>query len=178
MRDRSWLSSSGMPAGSNRANLRNCITVRVMTKQQRVYLLAGSSLVDLARRKGTPFLYFSTVAFWNANVSRSKRKLDPAALLATRATATKTPSCQKPADVCQLLQITSRTRRSGRGFGCGEIFRTAWLTGPQLECQKCALDFREEQCRDFRRSNHSPDARRLLVRGQFHQPLLASANPA
>src|SRR5205823_10934134 len=114
------LSSNGAPRGSKRANLRNCIAVRVMTKQRRVYLLAGSSLVDLARRKGTPFLYFSTVAFWNANVSRSKRKLDPTALLATRTTATKTPSCQKPADVCQLLQITSRTRRSGRGFGFGK----------------------------------------------------------
>ncbi len=120
MRAASGLSSSGAPRGSNRANLRNCITVRVMTKQQRVYLLAGWSLVDLARRNGTPFLYFSTVAFWKANVSQSKRKSDPAALPAVRATATKTPSCQTPADVCQLLGITSRTRRSGRGFGFGE----------------------------------------------------------
>src|SRR5438552_8452086 len=61
---------------------------------------------------------------------------------------------------------------------CAEIFRSAWLTGPQLECQRCAPDFREEQCRSFRRSNHSPDARRLLARGQFHRPLLASINPA
>src|SRR6266480_5461929 len=83
-------------------------------------LFAGSLLVDLARRKGTPFLYFNTVAFWKAIVSRSKLKPDPAALLATRATATKMPSRQKPADVCQSLGITLRTRRSGRGFGFGE----------------------------------------------------------
>src|SRR5437588_3008936 len=94
MRAASWFSSNGALGGSKRANLRNCITVRVMTKQRRVYLLAGSLFVDLARRKGTPFLYFNTVAFWNANVSRSKRKLDPVALLATRATAMKIPSRQ------------------------------------------------------------------------------------
>src|SRR5437899_9232543 len=120
MRAAKALSSNGAPRGSKRANLRNCITVRVMTKQRRVYLLAGSLLVDLARRKGTPLLYFNTVAFWNANVSRSKLKPDPAALLATRATPTKTPSCQKPTHFCQLLGITSRTRRSGRGFGFGK----------------------------------------------------------
>src|SRR5205823_6956191 len=117
MRAASRLSFNGAPDGSNRVNLRNCITVRVMTKQRRVYLLAGSLLVDLARRKGTPLLYFNTVAFWNANVSRSKLKPDPAALLATRATATKMPSCQKPTDVCQLLETTPGTGEADGSLG-------------------------------------------------------------
>jgi hypothetical protein len=50
-----------------------------MTKQQRLYWFAGSSLVDLRSNVGWPFLYLRTVAFWNPKVSRSKLKAGAAA---------------------------------------------------------------------------------------------------
>src|SRR6202043_1429960 len=115
----SCLSSNGAPRGSNRANLRNCITVRVMTKQRRVYRLGGSSLFDLARRKGIPFLYLRTVAFWNAKVSRSKLKA--AAKLLLCVSATRTPIRNICANTRRSLRIISRTGRGSCAFAFGEI---------------------------------------------------------
>src|SRR6266478_9930677 len=120
MRAANALSSNGLPCGSKRVNLQNCIAVRVMTKQRRVYLLAGSLLADLARRNGTPSLYFSTVAFRNAKVSPSKRKSEAATLACTVVTAANALSQQTPTDLPQVPNITSNASRGGNGFAVGK----------------------------------------------------------
>src|SRR2546425_7865686 len=116
MRAARALSSNGTPCGSNRANLRNCIAERVMTKQRRVYGLGGSSLVDLRSRVGRPSLYLRTVAFSNAKVSRSKLNADAKPLLWAR--ARRMPPQSSCANARRQLQIISRTSRA---FAFGEI---------------------------------------------------------
>src|SRR5881392_3924616 len=102
MRAANALSSNGGESGSKRANLWNCIVVRHMTKQRRLYLLR--SPFSLCRKEGWPSRYSKTVALAKPTVSRSKRKFDAAALLDRRTRATKARSCQKPAAVRELLE--------------------------------------------------------------------------